>query len=251
MTTSLQKESRRAVLSLSDRRRRSPDEETRQPHGFDSSSQANTSANALAVQQIASAFKPEFGRVQILENLIIPMYGSSAVPTARFDVALVCEAGVYLFEVKSWRNAVVYRKIPDRAPPRWFLRLHGSSLAREVKDPAWQCGRKTTLLRSLLPPDLRVQYFVLLPFEGVDLEGVMPSTVITPQDLPYIARVARSNGRSEQCFTLLDHTAIDRTLRLLTDLQGELTLDEHIRNTREKSTGTATRTTHPGILKLQ
>ncbi|MDR6456502.1 nuclease-related domain-containing protein [Variovorax paradoxus] len=251
MTTPLPSEPSRAVLSLSNRRHRSSDEEARQPHGLDSS-QSNTKVNALAIQQIVSAFKPEFGRVQILENLIIPMYGSSAVPTARFDVALVCEAGVYLFEVKSWRNAVVYRKIPDRAPPRWFLRLHGSSLAREVKDPTWQCGRKTTHLRSLLPPDLRVQYFVILPFEGVELEGVMPSTVVTPQDLPYIARVARSNGRSEQCFTLLDQPAIDRTLQLLTDLQGELTLDEHIRNTREKSAGAAaTRTRHPGILKLQ
>ena len=128
-------------------------------------------------------------------------------------------------------------------------RLHLEELAAHfpVSLPA-----VSTHLRSLLPPDLRVQYFVLLPFEGVELEGVMPSTVVTPQDLPYIARVARSNGRSEQCFTLLDHPAIDRTLQLLTDLQGELTLDEHIRNTREKSAGAAaTRTTHPGILKLQ
>lgn len=250
MTTSLQKAPSRAVLSLSARGDQASHADSRRSHAPDSD-QPSTMANALAVQQLVDTFKPTFGRLHILENLIIPMYEGSTVPTARFDLALVCEAGVYLFEVKSWRNAVVYRKISDRALPRWFLRLHGRPLAREVKDPVWQCGRKTTHLRSLLPPDLRVQYFVLLPFESVELEGVMPSTVVTPQDLRYIARVARNNGRTEHGYTLLDDTAIDRTARLLTDLQGELTLDEHMRNAHEKSARATAGLTHPDILKLQ
>lgn len=224
--------------------------------------QASASATALGVRQLAGAFQPAFGRMHVLQDLVIPMYEGSAVPTARFDVALVCEAGVYLFEVKGWRNAVVYRKTSAQALPRWFLRQRGHSLAREVKDPAWQCGRKTTHLRSLLPPDLRVQYFVLLPFEGVELEGVMPTVVITPQDLPYIARVARNNGRAEQGYPLLDDAAIDRTRQLLAGLQGELTLDDHLRNSRDKGASGArvkvqvqvhaqVRPSHPGVLKLQ
>lgn len=204
----------------------------------------STTATTLAVQQLAAAFQPAFGRMHMLRDLVIPMYEGSAVPTARFDVALVCEAGVYLFEVKGWRNAVVYRKTSMHTVPRWFLRQHGHSLAREVKDPAWQCGRKTTHLRSLMPTDLRVQYFVMLPFDGVKLEGVMPTVVITPQDLPYIARVARNNGRSEQGYPMLDNAAIDRTLQLLTDLQGGLTVDDHMRNCLD-------RTARPGALKLQ
>ncbi|WP_445289385.1 nuclease-related domain-containing protein [Variovorax atrisoli] len=219
--------------------------------------QETNAATALAMQQLAAAFRPAFSRMHMLRDLVIPMYEGSAVPTARFDVALVCEAGVYLFEVKGWRNAVVYRKTSTHTVPRWFLRQHGHSLAREVKDPAWQCGRKTTHLRSLMPADLRVQYFVLLPFEGVELEGVMPTVVITPQDLPYIARVARNNGRSEQGYPMLDNAAIDRTLQLLTDLQGELTVDDHMRNCRDRSTHAAKiarapiGAAHPGPLKLQ
>lgn len=259
MTTALHKVSGRPVLTLRGHAHAQPDAVSslaRHPFTPDSE-QATTTATVLGIQQLEQAFRPAFGRLHVLQNLIIPMYQGSAVPTARFDVALVCEAGVYLFEVKGWRNAVVYRKTSAQALPRWFLRPHDHSLAREVKDPAWQCGRKTTHLRSLLPPDLRVQYFVLLPFEGVELQGVMPTAVITPQDLPYIARVARNNGRTEQGYPLLDEAAIDRTLRLLADLQGDLTIDDHLRNSRDRSGRHAAqahaqpRAVHRGVLKLQ
>ena len=133
----------------------------------------STTATSLGVQQLASAFSPTFSYLRILRNLIIPMPEGHTVPTARVDAVLVCETGVYLFEIKAWRNAFVYRKKSDQSPPRWFLRLHGGKNAREVKDPAWQGGRKTTQLRSLLSDELRLQYFVLLPCEGIELEGVM------------------------------------------------------------------------------
>lgn len=264
MTTALHKAPARTVLSLPSHAPKKPESAALPRRSFAlEAEQSSTTATALGIQQLAQAFKPAFGRLHVLKDLVIPMYEGSAVPTARFDAALVCEAGVYLFEVKGWRNAVVYRKTSAHAVPRWFLRPQGQSLAREVKDPAWQCGRKTTHLRSLLPGDLRVQYFVLLPFEGVELEGVMPTVVITPQDLPYIARVARNNGRCEQGYPLLDDAAIDRTLQLLADLQGDLTVDDHLRNSRERHAQLhaqaqvqvraqgQSRPVHPGVLKLQ
>ena len=254
MTTALHKVPARPVLTLAGHGHKKPDPAALARRACSPDSEPATSAaTTLAIQQLAAAFQPAFGRMHVLRDLVIPMYEGSAVPTARFDVALVCEAGVYLFEVKGWRNAVVYRKTSTQTVPRWFLRQHGHSLAREVKDPAWQCGRKTTHLRSLMPSDLRVQYFVMLPFDGVELEGVMPTVVITPQDLPYIARVARNNGRSEQGYPMLDNAAIDRTLQLLTDLQGELTVDDHMRNCRDRNTHAPApvRQAHPGSLKLQ
>lgn len=195
----------------------------------------STIAASLGVQQLASAFSPAFSHLRILRNLIIPMPEGCMVRTARIDAVLVCETGVYLFEIKAWRNAFVYRKKSDQAPPRWFLRLNGCSSAREVKDPAWQGGRKTTQLRSLLPEDLRLQYFVLLPCEGVELEGVMPAAVITQQDLPYIARLVRNNGRTARTYPLLDADAIDRTVQRLIDIQGNLSLAHHMQNCRERS----------------
>lgn len=262
MTTALHKVPTRPLLTLGGHGHPTPEPalHARRACPLDSE-QANTTATALGIQQLASAFRPAFGRMHVLQDLVIPMYEGSAVPTARFDAVLVCEAGVYLFEVKGWRNAVVYRKTSARALPRWFLRQRDHSLAREVKDPAWQCGRKTTHLRSLLPSDLRVQYFVLLPFDGIELEGVMPTAVITPQDLPYIARVARNNGRTEQGYPLLDDAAIDRTLQLLADLQGDLKVEDHMRNSRAKSARVQgqvqaqvpgqMRPVHPGVLNLQ
>jgi len=258
MTTALYKVPARPVLTLASHGHKKADPVVLARGICDPGGEHTTnSATTQALQQLATAFQPAFGHMHMLRDLVIPMYEGSAVPTARFDVALVCEAGVYLFEVKGWRNAVIYRKTSTHTVPRWFLRQHGHSLAREVKDPAWQCGRKTTHLRSLLPADLRVQYFVLLPFEGVELEGVMPTVVITPQDLPYIARVARNNGRNEQGYPRLDNAAIDRTLRLLTDLQGELTVEDHMRNCRNRSPQSAkiaharVGTAHPGPIKLQ
>ncbi len=201
----------------------------------------NTTAASLGVQQLASAFSPAFSHLRILRNLIIPMPEGSVVRTAMIDAVLVCETGIYLFEIKAWRNAFVYRKKSAEAPPRWFLRLQGCSRAREVKDPAWQGGRKTTQLRSLLSDELRLQYFVLLPCEGVELEGVMPAAVITQQDLPYIARLVRNNGRTARTYPLLDADAIDRTAQRLLDIQGSLSLDDHMQNCRERSEQISTR----------
>ena len=101
-----------------------------------------------------------------------------------------------------------------------------------MKDPAWQGGRKTTQLRSLLSDDLRLQYFVLLPCEGVELEGVMPAAVITQQDLPYIARLVRNNGRTARSYPLLDAQAVERTVQRLLEIQGDLDLEAHLRNCR-------------------
>lgn len=216
-------------------------------------------ASSLGAQQLASAFSPAFSHLRILRNLVIPMPEGHAVRTARIDAVLVCETGVYLFEIKAWRNAFVYRKKSDQSPPRWFLRLNGCQNAREVKDPAWQGGRKTAQLRGLLPDDLRLQYFVLLPCEGIELEGVMPAAVITQQDLPYIARLVRNNGRTARTYRLLDAQAIDRTVERLLEIQGDLSLENHPQNCRERSgfaassagTGTPSRWTGANAMALQ
>ena len=88
----------------------------------------STLAASLGVQQLANAFSPAFDHLRILRNLIIPMPEGCAVRTARIDAVVVCETGIYLFEIKAWRNAFVYRKKSEQAPPRWFLRLQASPL---------------------------------------------------------------------------------------------------------------------------
>lgn len=193
----------------------------------------NAMAASLGVQQLVSAFKPVFPHLRVLRDLVIPMPEACAVRTARIDAVLVCETGLYLFEIRGWRDACVYRKTSGHAPARWFLRQNGCTKAREVKDPAWQGGHKTVQLRSLLAEDLRLQNFVLLPCEGLELQGMMPAAVITPQDLPYLARLARHNGRLARPDRLLDAAAIEQTAMRLTEIQGELTVEQHLRNCRD------------------
>jgi hypothetical protein len=65
--------------------------------------------------------------------------------------------------------------------------------------------------------------------------------VITQQDLPYIARLVRNNGRTARSYPLLDADAIDRTAQRLLDIQGSLSLDDHMQNCRERSEQISTR----------
>jgi hypothetical protein len=192
-------------------------------------------AESLGVQQLVSAFGPVFPNFRVLRNLVIPMPEGSPVRTAEFDAVVVCESGVYLFEIKGWRNAYVYREKTDDAPSRWFLRSQGCAVATEVMDPAAQGGRKTTFLRKLLPERMKLHYYVLLPCDGVELEGRMPAAIITSSDLPYVARLIRSSVRTSRASTPLDAEAIELTVQMLFSLQGDLTLDEHIRNCQARA----------------
>jgi hypothetical protein len=47
----------------------------------------------------------------------------------------------------------------------------------------------------------------------------MPAAVITQQDLPYIARLVRNNGRTARTYRLMDAEGIDRTVERLLEIQ--------------------------------
>lgn len=194
------------------------------------SAQFPYASETLGVQQIVSAFNPVFPNLRILTNLIIPLPSGSPIATAEIDAMVICEAGMYIFEIKGWRNAYVYRAKSSDAPTRWFMRPDGSDRSTEVMDPASQGGRKMTLLRSLLPERMRVHYYVLLPCDGIELDPLMPAGILTKSDLPYVARAVRSSSRSSKSHVQLDPESIDIVVQMMFSLQGDLTLKEHIRN---------------------
>jgi len=187
-------------------------------------------SETIGIRQIVSAFSPVFPHFRILQNLVIPLPVDSPVPTAEFDAVVICEAGLYLFEIKGWRDAYVYREKRADDNTQWFLRPHGSEAVIEVQNPGSQGGRKMVQLRALLPERMRVHYYVLLPCGGIELEPSMPAGILTSSDLPYAARVIRSGSRSSKTSVPLDAQAIELTAQMLFELQGDLTVAEHIRN---------------------
>lgn len=203
-------------------------------------------SETIGIRQIVSAFSPVFPHFRILQNLVIPLPADSPVPTAEFDAVVICEAGLYLFEIKGWRDAYVYREKRADDNTQWFLRPHGSKATIEVQNPGAQGGRKMVQLRTLLPERMRVHYYVLLPCGGIELEPAMPAGILTSADLPYVARVIRSSSRSSKISVPLDAQAIELTAQMLFELQGDLTVAQHIRNCQFSRERQAAHAAHGG-----
>ena len=58
----------------------------------------------LARQMLKDAFEREFKHVRVLSNNILPTPQGSKVASCEIDVCVVCEGGVFIFEVKPWAN---------------------------------------------------------------------------------------------------------------------------------------------------
>ncbi|TAL72863.1 MAG: NERD domain-containing protein [Burkholderiaceae bacterium] len=198
------------------------------------SSTYSNSSETIGAQQLVTAFGSVFPKLRVLRNVIIPLPADSALATAEIDTIVVCPAGIFIFEIKAWHDAYVFReKVPD-APTRWFLRPQGSNELQQLRDPSAQGAFKMATLRSIMPKQIRLQYFVFLPCNGVEIEPSMPPGVITAADLPYLVRTIRKSSQSPKspCATL-DDEAIDIAAEMLLSMRGDLTEAQHISNCQE------------------
>jgi Nuclease-related domain len=185
-------------------------------------------AEAIAANYLTNQFSRTFPNARILTNLVIPLPEGSRIPTAEFDVMVVCDAGLYLFEVKGWRDCYVSREKAD-GRNRWFLR-GPDGVERDVADPVAQGCEKLAGLRSMLDSRICVRSFVLLPEIGVELDPVLPAGVITPQDLSYIPRLVRTQNKSSKAHVTLDQEAIGLLAGQLESMAHGQTLEQHIKN---------------------
>lgn len=185
-------------------------------------------AEALAAEQLKSAFSRTFPDVRVLSGLIVTLPKESRIPTGEFDCLVVCNAGLFAFEVKSWQNCTVHRR-KEGIRNRWFLDCKDRN-DNEVADPLAQGCEKLVGLKTYIDHRIKVRSYVLLPMEGVELDPTMPAGVITPQELPYIPRLLKSQVKASTQFSMLDSEMVDMLAGHLQELAQGNTLEAHIEN---------------------
>lgn len=183
-------------------------------------------SEAKAAGYLKAAFSRTFTDVEVLSGVILPLPEGYRLPTAEFDSIVVCNAGLFLFEVKGWNNCFVGReKFEDTN--RWFLRNRNQGIT-VVKDPIAQGHEKLMGLKSYIDPRIAIRYYVLLPEGGVELDPTLPAGVITVQDLPYIPRLLRSQAKTGKNTAVLDGELVRMLAGHLRAISKEFNLDDHI-----------------------
>lgn len=185
-------------------------------------------AEAHAAELLTHAFSRTFPDVKVLTGLIVSLPKESRIPTGEFDCIVVCNAGLFAFEVKSWKNCTVHRR-KDGLRNRWFLDFKDRSDI-EVSDPMAQGCEKIVGLKTYIDQRIKVRSYVLLPEEGVELDPTMPAGVVTAQELPYIPRLLKSQVKASAQFSMLDTEMVSLLAGYLKELCEGNTQESHIDN---------------------
>lgn len=184
----------------------------------------------IGFQQIREAFGPRFKHFRLLTNLVIPM-PDAHVPTAELDAVVVCDAGVFIFEIKGHRNCLIEREDANQnGHKRWFAVPERRETRSEIPDPLRQNAPKRARLRELVPEPIKLNHYVLFPMPDVRLEPTMPASVLTATDLDYVARMLRANNKGIKGWHQLDEAEVRQTETMLLSLQGGRTKTDHIEN---------------------
>jgi hypothetical protein len=163
-------------------------------------------SEALAVRLLTSTLRRVFENVQVISGLVIPLPASARIETAEFDVLVVCDAGILAFEVKGWQQAYVVREITEDGKKQWFLSTQQGKTS--VCDPLAQGIEKIAGLKAQIDSRVRVNSYVFLPEEGIELAPDMPAGVLCTSDLPYFSRMLRSKSRNRNYSNKLDKEAV-------------------------------------------
>jgi len=65
----------------------------------------------ISCRRLEQAFRAAFDDVVIMPNLVISLTNGHRLPTAEIDCTVVCNSGVFLFEIKGWSDAHVSREV--------------------------------------------------------------------------------------------------------------------------------------------
>ena len=63
----------------------------------------------FSCRRLEQAFRAAFDDVVMMPNLVISLTNGHRLPTAEIDCTIVCNSGVFLFEIKGWKDAHVSR----------------------------------------------------------------------------------------------------------------------------------------------
>jgi hypothetical protein len=168
---------------------------------------------------IEQAFRTTFDDVAVYDNLVISLPNGFRLPTGEIDCVVVCNAGVFLFEVKGWNNTHVSREpVVGSDQKQWFLNsaAGASFIKTQVRDPIAQGLEKTAEIRRHLDARVNLRSLVYLGGPNVSVDARLPSSAITEADLPFLLRGMYSDSkRSNNRYRLLDAEGVDLVASLI------------------------------------
>jgi len=180
---------------------------------------------------IGDAFRSAFHDVSVQCNAVIALPSGFRNPTGEIDCVVVCNAGVFLFEIKGWKNTCVSREaVVGLEAKQWFLNsiVDGKFVKTPVRDPIAQGFEKQTEIRRHLDARIPLRSLVFLGGPNVVLHPQLPSAVVAAPDLPYFLRTVRSERKRDSKKTL-DADGVALVSRLITGLSTGLTVEDHVR----------------------
>lgn len=188
--------------------------------------QPNDSENK-AFDYLVNVFRRSFDDVRVLRNVLMRLPPTKGVPSAEFDTIVVCNAGVFCFEIKNWKDCTVIREKLPSGQSQWFLENFDNHRTRVV-DPVAQGAIKVKALKDYFESKLLVRYYVFLPALTVRLSHNLPPSVISSQELSYVARLCRNQSKSKTAPPLLTTSDVEDTATLISRLADGITMEQHI-----------------------
>lgn len=188
-------------------------------------------AEKIGIQQISEAFGHVFPSCRIMSNVILPMdLEGSPIETAEYDCIVACRAGVFVFEIKGYKDTHITFHTSEEGKKQWRLNSHNGSNF-DVADPLNSgIAKRVYLNKSLAASGLIcvVRSYVLLPIRGVSIDPAMPSSVVLPGDLSFVARLLRSDAKRRSKY--MDDSTVDAIAEGIVELSSNHTMKEHIAN---------------------
>jgi len=187
-------------------------------HSLDKGSESEN----YAAQYLESEYKKAFSHVHVINGAIFKPNDNLMPSTTEADTIIICEAGIYIFEVKSWNghitqiDGVFTVSEPGKAPS-------------QRNNPIHQNTRKCRYIKKLVP-GVNVQNRVLITGPKATLDYQLPPLLMTSWDIAHSVRaenyIARHKANLLSCEQIL--SAYQTILAAIGD--ANVTLDEHIAN---------------------
>ncbi|WP_198140729.1 nuclease-related domain-containing protein [Polaromonas naphthalenivorans] len=185
-------------------------------------------SEAQAANYLTTAFKRTFDDVRVLTGVVLPLPEGARLATAEYDCIVICNAGVYLFEVKGWNQCLVGREKVE-AGHQWYLEQANGD-RKHVNDPVAQGSEKFQAMKGYLDARIAIKYYVVLPGTDVQISPTLPATILTAQDISYIPRLCNSATKASKMYQKLDRETVALLADYIKEKSGVLTLNEHIAN---------------------
>jgi hypothetical protein len=178
----------------------------------------------FAASLLFSEFNKAFAHVYMINGAIFKPNDGFMPSTAEADTIVICEGGIYVFEVKSWDGQVSQDGVT-------FLVSNADGKPKNRDNPIHQNTRKCKYIKTLVP-GVNVQNRVLITGENASLDYKLPPLVMTRHDIPHAVRGDAYFARHK--LNLLPGEEVQRIHELLLAAvkEADVTKDEHIANCR-------------------